>query len=135
MAALSGQEHDSQEWFNRHNIPFTVEWHRLHDNYYGKDKKMVEAAEVNGVRDLVLDAKLSADVENYDALAEMARHCGLYQQFIECVRTVYLMGQESALAKFKGAEVFDPSVAERECQKPAGISALPNERSREDGND
>jgi len=42
MPALSGQEHDQREWMDRHNIPGTVEWARLHDDYNPKPIKTLD---------------------------------------------------------------------------------------------
>lgn len=92
---------------------------------------------MRGLGDVAADVKLSREVEGYDGLAQMARRCGLYPQFIEALRSAYQLGQEAVTEKFVDAsflrqparlEQTDPSVAERECTRVKGISAIPDER-------
>jgi len=42
-------------------------------------------------------------------------------------RRCYHRGKREALPMFKGKEVFDPSVVEKECTRVRGISAIPSE--------
>lgn len=58
----------------------------------------------------------------------------MHSELVSYGARCYLRGVKEALPEFKGKEVFDPSIAKRECTKAQGISALPDEGERDGGN-